>query len=208
MDDISAESTSLDLSWIDEEEMLLRYQSFLQPSPLESISIQCVFLDCSNHIVGTNRFMQDLNMDTDNSILSTEMLSSIFLKYRYGISGEEINTTGKVNYSAEEVLLYNIDLTTEHLQNIGDIGNIPLKSVWSGGEIKNIVIVSSLPIFHSIQSVFIFMRETHAPKLVKSILKPTSLANRCSTKRVRIHPDTFKTNITGKSGKTRKRAVL
>ncbi len=85
------DSFSLDLSWIDEEEKLLQYQSFLQPSPLESIHVCCIFLDGSNQIVKVERTNKTLHMDSENSwsVLSTEDLGGILADY-----GVEYKSTG------------------------------------------------------------------------------------------------------------------
>lgn len=65
---IDSESFSLDLSWIDEEEKLLQYQSFIGLSPLESIQICCVFLDGSGGILRTEKGVRALQIDYENSL--------------------------------------------------------------------------------------------------------------------------------------------
>jgi hypothetical protein len=219
MDDICVES-SLDLSWIDEEEMLLQYQSFLLPSPLETIQVCCVFLDSSNQVMKVDRFTQSLVVDVDKSVsyLSVENIGDILSRCGVGVGVED----GAVDsFVVDDILLYNVDITTEQLQGyydlVGSAGKF-LKSV-SGlgmgmgmsmgvsGSVARIpssaiVVNSSLVIFHCIQTIYFFIRQVVRPKLVKSILKKDLGGGRAaSTKRVRIHPATFKSH---KGHKTRR----
>ena len=217
MDDICVESSSsLDLSWIDEEEMLLQYQSFLLPSPLETIQVCCVFLDSSNQVMKVDRFTQSLVVDVDKSVsyLSVENIGDILSRCGVGVGVED----GAVDsFVVDDILLYNVDITTEQLQGyydlVGSAGKF-LKSV-SGlgvgvsvsGSVARIpssaiVVNSSLVIFHCIQTIYFFIRQVVRPKLVKSILKKDLGSGRAaSTKRVRIHPATFKSH---KGHKTRR----
>lgn len=209
MDDICVES-SLDLSWISEEEMLLQYQSFLLPSPLETIQVCCVFLDSSNQIIKVERFTQSLVVDMDKSVsyLSVENIGDILSRCGV-VSGGNVVVDGVADsFVVDDILLYNVDITTEQLQGyydlVGSAGKF-MKMIGGGGVVPSsaIVVNSSLAIFHCIQTIYFFIRQVVRPKLVKSILKKEgSCGGRAvSTKRVRIHPATFKSH---KGHKTRR----
>ena len=188
---------------------MLQYQSFLQPSPLESIHICCIFLDGSNQIIKVERTNKELHIDIEKSlsILSTEVLGEILCGCGVGeLGGDRVD--GEVSYVVDDIVLYNIDITTEQLQSGVDLvgmGDKFIKSVGVGvgvaGVKSDIIIPQSLSIFHCIQTLYVFVKPCvfHRPKLVKSILKKkveeggdSGGGKYRSTKRVRIHPDTFK----------------
>lgn len=194
---IDSESFSLDLSWIDEEEKLLQYQSFIGLSPLESIQICCVFLDGSGGILRTEKGVRALQIDYENSlsVLSRENVGEILSGYGCrggcGCGGGEAG----VNMVVEDILLFNVDITTEQLQNGVDLMGMGHKFLKSFGAcVGDIIIPQSLSIFHCIQSLYFFVKPVVLQRLPKSILKKNEVSGSKyrSTKRVRIHPDTFK----------------
>jgi hypothetical protein len=173
---IHDEDDTLDLSWIDEERQLLQCKQ-MTPLPMSSIRIQCIYVGPNKDIVIQKTHHCPLTICGNKSILSHDILAPYLVS-------ESID---KTHYSLDQLLIYHINIDTCHLSTF--LSNYDMVSLVVVSDKSDIVIEPSLPIFHSINEIFVFFKGSLAqpfklPSSLKSISKRG--AGGGSTKRVRI----------------------
>jgi hypothetical protein len=151
---------TLDMDWIQEEEHLRNSTELLQKQLLEQVCIRVVFVDSESNVLTDTSFKQRLTMDVERqqSILSNTLLLQCIqtAKTEYSESMDDVS----VSFSVMDVLLWNVDVETDHLQKY--VETLPPEWIGrqfiKGNVFEDIVFVPSLCIFHSIQSVYVFLR--------------------------------------------------
>ena len=158
------DSDTLETDWIHEEELLRNAKELLPKQVLEKVSIRVVFVDSESNVRMDISYKQPLIVDVEKqqSILSkTVLLHSIqTAKTEYTTSvSSSLDSTYSVSFSVMDVLLWNVDVETDHLQLYAET----LPPEWIGREFikgnvfEDIVFLPSLCIFHSIQTVYVFL---------------------------------------------------
>ena len=157
---------TLEIDWIQEEEQLRNSKELLQKQVLEKVSIRFVFVDAESNILMDTSYKQPLlvNVEKNHSILSkttllqciqtakTESIDSVFTK--------QMDTSVSISFSIMDILIWNVDVETDYLQPYAE----SLPPEWIGREFMkgnindDIVFLPSLCIFHSIQTVYVFLR--------------------------------------------------
>lgn len=159
---------TLECDWIYEEEQLRNANELLQKQLLEKVCIRFVFVDSESNVLMDKPYTQSLQVDISNSysILSkTTLLHCIQTAktdYHTNIKKSErtLSDSTTVSFSLMDVLLWNIDVETDYLQQYAE----SLPPEWIGREFvkgninDDIVFLPSLCIFHSIQTVYVFLR--------------------------------------------------
>lgn len=164
-------SDTLELDWIYEEEHLRNSNELIQKQLLEKVCIRFVFVDSESTILMDKPYMQELLVDVSNSysILSKTVLlhciqtakteyETTVWSYTRKKNGIMDSTT--LSFSLMDILLWNIDVETDYLQQYAE----SLPPEWIGREFvkgninDDIVFLPSLCIFHSIQTVYVFLR--------------------------------------------------
>lgn len=154
---IKQEKDTLDLEWIQEEERLRNTNELLQKQILESVCIRFFFVDTEFNIIIDKSYRQPLDISNNNSILSKNSLLQCIYKAKndFTISSNDI-----VSFSLMDVLIWNVDVETNYLQQYAET----FPPEWIGQEFTkgnifdDIVFLPSLCIFHSLQSVYVFIR--------------------------------------------------
>ena len=158
------DSDTLETDWIHEEELLRNAKELLPKQVLEKVSIRVVFVDSESNVRMDISYKQPLIVDVEKqqSILSKNVLlhSIQTAKTEYTTSvSSSLDSTYSVSFSVMDVLLWNVDVETDHLQLYAET----LPPEWIGREFikgnvfEDIVFLPSLCIFHSIQTVYVFL---------------------------------------------------
>ena len=156
---------TLEMDWIQEEEHLRNLKELLQKQPLEQVCIRVIFVDSGSNVLTDTSFKQQLTNDVERqqSILSnTALLHSIqTAKTDYlALLPKGFDTMYSVSFSVMDILIWNMDVENDHLQKY--VESLPPE--WIGREFikgniyEDIVFMPSLCIFHSIQTVYVFLR--------------------------------------------------
>jgi hypothetical protein len=172
---------TLEYDWIYEEEKLRNANELLQKQLLEKVCIRFVFVDSESNVLMDKPYIQSLQLDISNSysILSktallhciqtaktdyhTNRKKSESMRVSYDGNPSSVITDSSsttVSFSIMDVLLWNIDVETDYLQQYAE----SLPPEWIGREFvkgninDDIVFLPSLCIFHSIQTVYVFLR--------------------------------------------------
>jgi len=149
------------MDWIQEEEHLRNSKELLQKQPLEQVCIRVIFVDSESNVLTDTSYKQRLSIDVEKqqSILSNTLLLQCIQTAKTEYC-ESIDRSVSVSFSVMDVLLWNVDVEMEHLQKY--VESLPTE--WIGREFikgnvfEDIVFLPSLCIFHSIQSVYVFLR--------------------------------------------------
>ena len=199
------ESTDMDLdiSWIKENERLQNIETNYLPEIMENIDLFFVYINSNNYIDKIIREKYPLLVDSSNncSRLSKENLLKIIQTNKKLLKSNTIH-----RYKFIDILIYHIDLESEHIQNFTKNENIQEASQ-SFFKVLNIIddisISPSIFIFHKTNSIFFLYQEIETNKnrhTLKSILKKPLVVNESehigsqkATKKVRI--DLEKNNI-------------
>lgn len=172
--DLEDDNDTLDLSWIEEERTLLQC-TYMQKTPLQTIRLQCIYVNPESDIVAQHTHSCSLTMHETRSILPLVLLRPYL----------ETKVMEHIQYSLDQTLIYHIDVDATHLPAyLSSYDAVSLVPVSANADL---VIESALPIFHPIIELFAFFKGTSAGKI--HIKRPSSLKhtrNLHSTKRVRI----------------------
>jgi len=188
----------LDTSWIEKEEKLFSVESNYIQSPMNSIN--CYFI-----YIGSDLSIQ--------KIIKEEEVLTLLNMNDYGISNERILQiiqskrflNNGIKYKMISLLKYHVDLSPDKIRDYcyNDIPSDFFKEI---SFLNNIVIESSIFIFHSINSLyFLFKQDDSFIKPMRSILKTESSLK--STKKVRIMDGFSDLQQNGKRRHTRKCVV-
>ena len=175
---------TLGLSWIQEEEALIHMNSIPEKQPLKHIEIRFLFVDTEMYVKEIPSRVVELDVSGNSSILSNDcLLKQIEIAKREYI--QTYATTGI--FSFMDMFLWNVDLDHHHLRQCIKNGfpttfnHLSLTS--------SIVLKPSLPLFHSMQSIFVVFRECK-----DNTRKNTKPAGMKQTKRVRFQPHSYNNN--------------
>ena len=171
--------TDMDASWIDEESRVLSINSDLKREELEYIKIHFCFLDAENALTKITSakytFRNENNRDDYNRVISEkEILSMIESK-----KNDDLR-----NYVFSDMLLFIVDIEATHInafnQSTDEPGDTHFLKHYT--VISDIICPPTIFIFHSINSIYILLKEKHA---TKSILKKTN-GNNTTRKNVKF----------------------
>lgn len=201
----------LDLDWIREEELLLSLNELLQNTPLTKIRVQFLFVDLSSSVhLGMVSF-PTLEIDTktaDSSILPKTTLIELIerAKQEYvsvsavsAVSADS-KTSSRV-FALDDILIWNHNVDSDHIQQYAESCSPDwISTDFIRGSIsQDIVLSPSIFVLHSIQTIYVILRETPPPpslptsinststtstSIVRSILRKQSHSSNKHTKRV------------------------
>lgn len=142
-----------EFKWIEEESKINEIKDFsISMEPIASIKVHFVYINMDSCIEEQVIQIVELEPMETFSVLSKE-------RFLYLIQNHKIHTP-TTRYKFMNSLLYNIDILPSYLQQY-----ILEESTGSGDYLKDISIVddiripASLPIFHSLQSLYLFFQE-------------------------------------------------
>jgi hypothetical protein len=150
---------TLDLEWIQEEERLRNANELLQKQVLETVSIRFFFVDTESTIIRDKSYQLPLDVSNTISILSKNALLQCIHKAKRELNQDQ-DAGSTVSFSLMDVLVWNVDVETNFLQQYAEtfppewIGEDFVK----GSLFDDIIFLPSLCIFHSLQSVYVFLR--------------------------------------------------
>jgi hypothetical protein len=181
----------MDLRWIEEETKINQIEDFaIIPEWMSCVTVHYVYVNLNSEI--EDRIVQtvDLQRVDGKMILPKEQL--LFL-----IQNNKIYTPTS-QYKWLSGLIYNVDILPSHLQSFirEDLSE---KSAFLReiSILDDVVFPPSLPLFHSINGLYLFFKETliksEPSKLVKPILKLNL-----------DHPPAEKEDLNEKKGKTKR----
>ena len=168
------------MSWILEEDKLLKIQQNHPREPMESIKCYFLYLNAESSIenVSTDTIILDWNSEKACRYISKERVLQLIQERRKRLS----STT---QYVFKEACLFLVDLEPEHVQaytksDISDVNSFLVKLPI----VDDIFVQPSIFVFHGMNSVYFIFQE------IRSILRKGGSATR---KRVLIGDDNNKT---------------
>jgi len=185
-------SDGLDLRWVKEEEQLLNMVDIPQPTLLETVRACFLFVNAGLSIVyrKTLHIGLELVCESNVSILSKTALLNYIEKAKQHVRELRINGTETVSFSIMDILVWNESMDTDYIHKCAE--SDPAFIEWTntarfvhGSIFEDIVFQPSLFPFHSNQTVYVLLKETHKHIADKSrgiIL--TNPSNKKKTKRV------------------------
>jgi hypothetical protein len=182
---MDSENGDLDISWIEKEEKKYSVELNLYKKPMDSILCYFIYVDNDSSIQKITKNYESLvplNENGEFGIHNNRILQ-IIQNYRVLSNGlkYKLNSISKYLVNLEHDFVYDY----AHGENIMGAGFFKELSI-----LEKIVIEPSLPIFHSLNSLyFIFKEDVMVKKPMKSILKieiPSTRNVSRSTKKVRI----------------------
>jgi len=176
---------TLDVSWIEEEEMLHSLSSIPPKEPLLSIRIRVCFVHADSSLETVLDSTASLDISGNCSILPKETLRNHIqeAKEKY----LQLHRPGSTDslFSLEDILLWNAGVDIAQLPSYAEFGDpSDIEREFLRGSLSYDTILSpSLFIFHSLQCIYVFLREK--PLLPSAGSLPVS-AGKKRTKRVRF----------------------
>ena len=166
------EDLDLDLSWIEDEESLLRGSQY-KKIPMSEIRIQCIYVGSTQEVVYRTKHTYSLHVLENHAEISNAYLLKIIQNHQFH--------EGK-KYKLGDMMLYNVNIEPENLQAFSQ--GLILTGFSTISMFEPLVIESSLPCFHKMNEIFIVYRET----LFSKFDTPPSIVKTSATtaKRVRI----------------------
>jgi hypothetical protein len=173
----------IDTSWIDEQEKLQNINTNYYREPMNSMNIFFLYINQNNYI--ENIICEKHQLIISESQLDSSNKNSSFLSKEFVLKliQTKKKKTPVSKYKFKEILLFNVDLDTEHIQsfsmndNYTDSSHPFFKKI---PIIDDIFISDSIFIFHSLNSLFFIFQEypniisnTQQKHTLKSILKPS-----------------------------------
>jgi hypothetical protein len=145
---------TLDMLWLQEEETLIHMNSVQAKQPLTNIELRFLFVDAELYVKKLPPRVMALDVSGNVSVLSNECLMS-----QIAIAKQEYIETYASSgiLSVIDTFIWNTEVDHEHLRQYIKNGfpttftNVSLSSP--------IVLKPSLPMFHSLQSIFVVFRE-------------------------------------------------
>lgn len=188
----------LDLSWTEEHNRLLNSQITYPCEPMSSIFIKMIYIN-SNLVIDkvvNKKYSLSKIENVEGSILSENLLMHII---------QNNKKLGNHCYKYQGLATYFVNLEPDKIfdyaQNPLTIDFFSYKNTIGPMITGPIVVPSTLFIFHSINTIYMFFHELELVSKPKSILKKGS--DNKITKRVRISSDLplYKTNVHTKTAK-------
>ena len=178
------DSDTLDISWITEEEELYNLNDLPQKKCMEKIRIQFWFVNSESII--THRIFRDHILDIDHTnnisilsktalLLHIENAKSEYKEWMDGITADIRKIP--ITFSLMDILIWNVNVDTEHIPQYADtcapewIG----RDFVRGSMFHDIILDPSLFLFHSNQTVYVFLREI--PKQIPFAISGDGLGN-------------------------------
>ena len=159
--------SDLDMSWIHETKKLQEINHNYCKEPISEIEIFFIYINPNNYIDKISSEILDLTITNNESILQNERFIQLIDKHKF------VNTT---KYKLLDVLLYNVDLSTENIQFYSQTENLvesSSKFLQPLSILNDFVIPPSIFIFHKINSIFVILKELEPINIEpKPILKP------------------------------------
>ena len=162
-------SDTLDLRWIQEEEQLLHMIDIPQPTLLETVRICVLFIDTDLAIVHRQSYHSPLTLDISNNVsvlLKTALITHI---ERAKQCVRELPRYAGGSFSVMDVLIWNENMDTDYIHKCAerdsDFTEWCASSRFVHGSIfEDMVLKPSIFPFHSNQTVYVLLSETHKPK--------------------------------------------
>jgi hypothetical protein len=157
------------MSWIEEEEKLLRVQEKFQREPMESIKCFFLFMNQNKYIEQITDEMVDLQ---DGKITRDRVLK---------IVEDKKNSKSGVKYAFLDSWIFLVDLEPEHIQAYSQM-EVSSRFVVQLSFVDDIIVAPSIFIFHDLNAIyFLFQEIERAP--AKPVLRNKVSGNK-PTKRV------------------------
>jgi hypothetical protein len=187
--------------WMLKEEALLSNQDDMVREQMGDIEIHCVYIN--NDLEITNINVENFALNENNPSGISKITSETMLQLI-----EKRKTYQQKKYRFLDVLIYNVDLETEHVKTYvkkldGELYEAQFLHIPS--VMKDIVIEPSIFVFHDLNSIYILFKETRqkinsTTQKIRSILKLNNKKqkenHRKTKKRVKIDINTVDlTNI-------------
>ena len=157
----------IDDSWIEEESRVLSIHSDLKREEIKYIKIHFVFLDNNNEInkITSSKytFSNEQNRDNYDRVISEkEIISMIDSK-----KNDDLR-----NYVFSDMLLFIVDIEASHINAFNQSSDEPDENLFFKHYqiVSDVVLPPSIFIFHSINGLYILMKEK---LVIKSIMKKT-----------------------------------
>lgn len=179
----------LDLSWTEEPNRLINSQTLYPSEPMKTIDIQIIYINSSSNIDKLKRETQVLQViESSGSILTEDVLLRII---------QNNKQFGNTRYKYEGLATYFVTLDPtnifQHIQNPEGSFDFFLEK----NRVDTLFIPSTLFIFHSINTIYLFFRELtlviKGSGVSSSAVPLTSILKKHNgikvTKRVRITSD-------------------
>lgn len=171
--------SDLDISWIDKEKRLHSIEHHYCREFMESVSIHIVFVNHSESAIEKiTSEKYELEISDNKQFISKERLLKIV---------QTNKTAHQKKYKLFDMALFNVDLEPHCIQDYANhmFEEKITQFFKSFSMIHDIVIPPSIFIFHSLNAIYLFMKEVEPEDKIRSILKKTGDGKK-HTKRVRI----------------------
>jgi len=165
----------LDLSWIEDEESLLRGSQY-KKTPMSEICIRFIYVGSTQEIAFRSKHTFPLNVLENRSEISNACLLRI-IKSHQTVEGKK--------YKLGDMMLYNVNIEPENLQAFSQ--GLISTGFSTVSMFESVIIEPSLPCFHTMNEIYIVYRETLMSNVdtpSRSIVKRGAGAT--TAKRVRI----------------------
>ena len=175
----------LDTSWIEKEEKRFSLELNYVKTSMDSISCYFIYIDENLSIQKVIKENESLNsIGSDVGIINSRILQ---------IVQDRRHLNNGMKYKLMSLMKYVIDLDVENINEFAygeeTISNDFLKEV---SMFNDIIIDSSVFIFHPLNSLYFFLKEDPMLiKPIKSILRSSHLNHSRSSKKVRIIGDSY-----------------
>jgi hypothetical protein len=184
--DIYGAMDTLDLSWLEDEELLLNPANYVV-KPLERLRVSLIYLNTENTEVLRENTYLDIVISQSPEHIHSILDKTKLLKWL---------DTYKRHYSLLDIQLFHFPMTADKVQSFtfSEIDNKfaqkYLKSVSVSGEQTQWILDPTVLLFHDLSELFVFYKELPPPPVAspapKSILKTNISSGNTTTKKVRI----------------------
>jgi len=192
--------SELDMSWILEEEQ--RFSVPLQPENLQKIRCYFIYVGIDSTILKVIKEDELLVDIQTNKGIKNDRLLHIIQNKRFLEGGQR--------FKMSHLMKYNVDIDPQRISKYASSNEDELREINFFKEVNilgNVIIEPSVFFFHSLASLYFFLREDDMLVKPKSILKQgisSILSKRVhSTKKVRIFEDSLYTVDHSKTKKKR-----
>ena len=185
--------SEFDCSWIIDEEN--RYNNMNYRENMNSIQCYFIYIDSNSNILKIIKETENLVDISNSKGIHTERLLHIIQNKRILDSGQRFKISNLVKFVVDiepQNLAYFSGLRDSELKDLGFLKDVNI--------FGNVIIEPSIFCFHSLASLYFFLREDeNLIKPVRSILKTSDKIR--STKKVRITDDIINNNIKTKKNR-------
>jgi hypothetical protein len=168
------------MSWIEDEEKLLKVQDKFQREPMESIKCFFLFMNQNKYIEKITDEILDLNLNPDPD-LGLNSHAKISKERVLKLIEEKKSVKPDVKYAFLDSWLFLVDLEPEHIQAFSQT-EVSSRFITKLSFVDDIVIVPSIFIFHDMNAVYFLFQEMERTP-AKSALR-NKVTGHKATKRV------------------------